>query len=195
MKYPFLVCASLNLSCTGVLHGEQPGPSGAEPAVSAPNDAAGSGGTGATTAERPPFGVRVGQPELLPFDVRVRRIASVLKVPVTSPMFADMLAKRVPLGDYDHAAGALPDNLWLARRISTWADSLTAVCAAPEMRTLFPALPENVAQLIKAAWGRSPTQEELDEIDTAVAEAALPAAEAYGATCMAVFTAGEFVFR
>src|SRR5690606_1588022 len=105
------------------------------------------------------------------FDVRVRRVANVLAVPVTSPIFFDMQARRVQLGDYDHAKGALPDNLWLARRISTWADSLTPVCASTEMKSSFPALPADVGKLIKAAWGREASAEELAEIDAAVTDA------------------------
>jgi hypothetical protein len=142
-----------------------------------------------------PFGVRVGEPELLPFDVRVRRVANVLGVPVASPIFTDMQTRRVQLGDYDHAKGALPDNLWLARRMSTWADALTPVCASEEMLALFPRLPDDVSKLIKAAWGREATVEELAEIDAAITAAALPPVESYEATCMAVFTAAEFVFR
>jgi hypothetical protein len=143
-----------------------------------------------------PFSVRIGEPELLPFDVRVRRIASTLQVPGNSPLFAEMMSKNIQLGDYDHAAGALPDNLWLARRLATWADALTPICGSSEMKALFPTLPDGVGQLIEAAWGRSASDEEVNEIAIAVSEAALPdAAMSYEATCMAVFTAAEFVFR
>lgn len=196
MKYLVPICALLTISCTGILDGkEQQGPMPMGPDVTDPTPNPGTGGTNSTPANTTPFGVRVGQPELLPFDVRVRRVANVLAVPVTSPIFADMQARRVQLGDYDHAKGALPDNLWLARRISTWADALTPVCASAEMRTLFPALPADAGKLIKAAWGREATAEELAEINAAVSGAALPEPESYEATCMTVFTAAEFVFR
>jgi hypothetical protein len=193
MKY--VIFMLLCCSCTGIVDGEGLGQRAAVGGGSGGNQ--GTGGTGSTPmAKDTPFSVRIGEPELLPFDVRVRRIANALKVPVTNPMFADIMAKNIQLGDYDHAAGALPDNLWLARRISTWADGLTAVCGSSEMKALFPALPENVPQLIKAAWGRSASDEEVAEIETAVAEAALPdPARSYEATCMTVFTAAEFVFR
>lgn len=196
MKYLVPICALLTISCTGILDGEQQEPAPSAPGVMNPSPNPGSGGTSSTPmTNTTPFGVRVGEPELLPFDVRVRRVANTLGVPVTSPMFADMHARRVQLGDYDHAKGALPDNLWLARRVSTWADALTPVCASAEMVALFPSLPGDVGKLIKAAWGREATAEELAEIDSAVTAAALPAAESYEATCMAVFTAAEFVFR
>jgi hypothetical protein len=198
MKYLVPICALLTISCTGILDGkeQQQGPV-TGPMTPVNNNTAGTtgaGGTGAMTAATP-FGVRTGTPELLPFDVRVRRVANALSVPITNPMFADMMSKNIQLGDYDHAHGALPDNLWLARRIATWSDSLTLVCASPEMKALFPALPENMPQLIKAAWGRVPTAEETAEFNTAITEAALPANESYEATCMTVFTAAEFVFR
>lgn len=196
MKYLVPICALLTISCTGILDGkEQQGPMPTGPGVTDPTPNPGTGGTGSTPAATAPFGVRVGQPELLPFDVRVRRVANVLAVPVTNPMFSDMQTRRVQLGDYDHAKGALPDNLWLARRLSTWADALTPVCASAEMKALFPALPADVGKLIKAAWGREASAEELAEINAAVTGAALPEAESYEATCMTVFTAAEFVFR
>jgi hypothetical protein len=187
--------ALLCCSCTGIMDGEAPGHAAAPGGGSGGTPGAGGGGGGAMTRGAP-FSVRIGEPELLPFDVRVRRIANVLKVPVTSPIFADIMAKNIQLGDYDHAAGALPDNLWLARRIATWADGLTAVCGSTEFKTLFPALPENAPQLIKAAWGRTASDEEVAELKAAITEAALPdPAQSYEATCMAVFTAAEFVFR
>jgi hypothetical protein len=192
MKY--VIIALLCCSCTGIVTGEAPGHRATPGAGTGGSQ--GTGGSSGTMSKATPFSVRIGEPELLPFDVRVRRIANVLKVPVTNPMFTDITAKNIQLGDYDHAAGALPDNLWLARRISTWADGLTAVCGSTEMKTQFPALPGDVPQLIKAAWGRAATDEEVTEINAAVAEAALPdAAKSYEATCMAVFTAAEFVFR
>ncbi len=191
MKY--VTIALLCCSCTGILDGEAPGhkltPGGGS------GGATGTGGSSGTMSRGAPFSVKIGEPELLPFDVRVRRISNVLKVPVTHPMFADIMAKNIQLGDYDHAEGALPDNLWLARRIAVWADGLTAVCGSSEMKVSFPNLPENVPQLIKAAWGRNASDEEVTETKTAVTEAALPNAESYEATCMAVFTAAEFVFR
>jgi hypothetical protein len=196
MKYVFCICALLSTSCMGVVDGEAPGPKGsAMVGGGGSTGTAGAGGTPGNMTNGAPFSVRIGEPELLPFDVRVRRISNVLKVPVTSSMFSEMLAKSVQLGDYDHAAGALPDNLWLARRLSTWADALTPICGSTEMKAMFPVLPDNAAQLIKAAWGRTATEQELTEINSAVSEAALLPAESYEATCMAVFTAAEFVFR
>lgn len=198
MKYLVPICALLTISCTGILDGEKQGPMPGSPQT--PSDQNPNQGTAGTSPSTPaaaaiPFGVRTGQPELLPFDVRVRRVANVLAVQTSNPMFATMMDKNVQLGDYDHAHGALPDNLWLARRIATWADSLTPVCSSAEMKAMFPALPADAGKLIKAAWGREAAAEELAEINSAVTTAALPEAETYEATCMAVFTAAEFVFR
>jgi hypothetical protein len=194
MKY--VICALLCMSCTGILDGQEPGATGTPSTTPNPIDDTPSGGGTGTMTKATPFTVRIGEPELLPFDVRVRRIANTLAVPVQNPMFGEMMSKNVQLGDYDHAAGALPDNLWLARRLATWADALTPVCGSSEMKSMFPALPDDVARLIKAAWGRNASDEEVSEIKTAISEAALPdAALSYEATCMAVFTAAEFVFR
>jgi len=193
MKYLLPIYGLLNLSCTGIAEGEQQTSHTAQ-VPGTPRNSVGSGGSARPPATVP-FGLKQGDPELLPFDVRVRRVATALKVQTDNPMFALMMQSNIKLGDYDHANGVLPDHLWIAGRISNWANALKPVCASTEMKTLFPSLPEHLPQLIKAAWGRAATQEELTEFQTAVAEAGLAHAVSYEATCLAVFTAAEFVYR
>src|SRR5690349_16297386 len=104
MKY--VIIALLCCSCTGIVDGEGFGHHAVVGGGTGGSQGTGGGGSSTPMAKDTPFSVRIGEPELLPFDVRVRRIANVLKVPVTNPMFADIMAKNIQLGDYDHAAGA-----------------------------------------------------------------------------------------
>lgn len=209
MRYQAAIVSLLTLSCTAVLEGEgapeptnqNPG-SGQNTGNDATPPASTTGGSGGTTGDGTPvapagapFGVRSGKPDLLPFDVRVRRIAAALKVQNDNPMFGALVANRIKLGDYDHANGVLPDGLWIASRMANWADALAPVCASPEIKAAFPALPGDVRALTKAAWGRVITDEEVTEIQTSVTQSGLDTTTAYEATCMAIFTAAEFVFR
>jgi len=209
MRYQAAVISLLTLSCTAVLDGEgasEPAPQtpgNGQPtgngATNPPSSSTGggntNGGAAPTAPAGTPFGVSSGKPDLLPFDVRMRRIASALQVQSNNPMFGALMANRIKLGDYDHANGVLPDGLWIASRMANWADALTPVCASPEMKAAFPALPGDVRKLAKAAWGRVITDDELTEIQTSVTQSGVEPAIAYEATCMAIFTAAEFVFR
>jgi len=201
MKYLFPVCALLSVACTGIFDGQtHSDQSGANPSPNkpTPNGSAGTGPTNPTpTAVAPgdPFKVRNTEPELVPFEMRLRRIASALGVKVDNPMFADMNKNSLKLGDYDYANGALPDGSWNANRIAAWLNALKPVCNSPEMRAKYPALPENLPTLIRAAWGHVPSAEDTADFQNAITAVNADPAVTYESTCMAVFTAAEFVYR
>jgi hypothetical protein len=142
-----------------------------------------------------PFKVRNTSPELISFQMRIRRIASVLAVDVNHPMFAEMHANNLKLGDYDYANGAQPDGSWNANRIAAWLDALKPICNSAEMKAKFPALPENLPQLARAAWGHLPAAQDTTDFTDAIAASGADPATVYESTCMAVFTSAEFVYR
>lgn len=197
MKYLVSICALLTLSCTGVVDGQKQN----EPSNGTPSTGGQAAGTAGTTSTAPmeapgtPFKVSNTKPELIPFEMRLRRIASALGVTAENPMFAEMHKNHLRLGDYDFANGALPDGSWNANRISAWVAALKPVCASPEMKAKYPALPEGLPALIRAAWGHPPSAEDTAEFADALAAAGVDAAVAYETTCMAVFSAAEFVYR
>jgi hypothetical protein len=205
-RHQYLVAgvALLACACTGLLDGKsQPEPAPANPT---PNQTA-TGGSGGATTKAPtptpsstepaaaPFKVRNTEPELVPFDMRLRRIASAIGVDINNPMFDTMYKNSLKLGDYDYANGALPDGSWNANRIAGWIDSLKPVCASAEMKAKYPALPENLPQLVRAAWGHVPSEQDTADFKDAVTAAGADPAVTYESTCMAVFTAAEFVYR
>jgi hypothetical protein len=206
MKYLFPLCvpafALLSVACTGIFEGQSHGDqSKANPSANQPTT---SGGSGSTTSQNPntpaapagvPFKVRNTEPELVPFEMRLRRIANTLGVSTDNPMFADMNKNSLKLGDYDYANGALPDGSWNANRIAAWLLALKPVCNSPEMKAKYPSLPESLPALIRAAWGHVPSVDDTADFESAIAATGADAAVNYESTCMAVFTAAEFVYR
>jgi hypothetical protein len=198
MSYQFPLFALLSVACTGILDGQQqtdqvtsePSSSSAGAAGSSTGAAGNAGMSDAT-----PFKVRNTEPELVPFDMRLRRIATAIGVDVNNVMFDEMYSSRLKLGDYDYANGALPDGSWNANRIAAWIDALKAVCGAPEMKAKYPTLPESLPQLLRAAWGRAPSADDTADFTSALTAAGLDPATSYESTCMAVFSAAEFVYR
>jgi hypothetical protein len=195
MKSLIPICALLTVSCTGILDGKEQG-------GQMPPDEMTPMGTAGTTSQTPmttdpgaPFKVRNKEPELLSFQMRLRRIASTLGVAITHPMFTEMHEKHLSLGDYDYANGAQSDGGWNANRIALWMDVLRPICASTEMKTKFPALPENLPQLTRAAWGHLPAAEDTQDYADAIAASGLDAPTVYESTCIAVFSSAEFVYR
>jgi hypothetical protein len=203
MKYLFAVSvplfALLSVGCTGIFDGQTPSDhTASNPSTNQPtnNGTAGSSTTPMTTPEAgPPFKVRNTEPELVPFDMRLRRIASAIGVQADNAMFADMRKNSLKLGDYDYANGALPDGSWNANRISAWITALKPICNSPEMKAKYPALPANLPELVRAAWGHVPSAQDSADFNDAIAAAGTDTAVTYESTCMAVFTAAEFVYR
>jgi hypothetical protein len=209
MKYLFPVSVPVlalfsfaSLGCTGIFDGQTHNDrQGANPSGNPPTP--GAGGTGSTTSNTPtvakpaevPFKVRNTEPELVPFEMRLRRIANTLGVAIDHPMFADMNKNSLKLGDYDYANGALPDGSWNANRIAAWLLALKPVCNSPEMKAKYPTLPGSLPGLIRAAWGHVPSADDTADFQNAIAATGADADVNYESTCMAVFTAAEFVYR
>jgi hypothetical protein len=144
----------------------------------------------------PAFDTQDAQPQLLPFWVRVGRVSAVVGRPLDDPMFDDLKANRLALGDYDYASGVKPDRMWSPARMTLWAKSLRSVCNSQAMRSLYPDLatdPSQVVALASSAWGRPVAQEELSF--DAPALAGLSQTERYGAICLSLLSSAEFVIQ
>ena len=174
----------------------RPGASGSTGEPPAPGGAA-SGGTAAPAdpAWKPGFGIDDSQPALLPIDMRLRRLAGALGLPVEDPLFDGVRSARIALGGYDHAQGVLPDGLWIASRMASWVRVLRPICSSAPMRDRYPALPEALPALIRAAWGRPAQAQDLADFEEELATSALAETDQYEATCLAVFSAAEFVYQ
>lgn len=149
----------------------------------------------ADAVERAPFSLNREVPKLLPFHVRLGKVAAVLGVSVDAPVLAPLRGNRVTLGGYDFANGALPDTAWTASRVTEWVRALRPVCNSDEFRSRFPDLPEQLPALIEAAYGRESRVDDLADYDEALDDASLSAEERHELTCLAVLSSAEMVLQ
>jgi hypothetical protein len=74
-------------------------------------------------------------------------------------------------------------------------NALKPICDSTEMKAKYPALPANLPELIRIAWGHVPSADDTADFESAIAAHGGDTAVNYESTCMAVFTAAEFVYR
>lgn len=142
----------------------------------------------------PAFKVPDQQLQLLPFWVRLERVASVIGRSTDDPLLDVLNANHLALGDYDYSTGVKPDRMWSPSRMSLWAKSLKPVCSSEQMKTFYPNLaddPTEAALLASDAWGREVAPEEID-LSGSTLNGLVPA-EKYEAVCLALLSAAEFV--
>ena len=142
----------------------------------------------------PDLQVARGQVELLPFRVRLSRVAQVAGVATDDPLLETMRAHALELGDHDFASGVRPDLRWTSSRMGIWVKSLLPVCDAEAVQARYPSLADDPGELITAAYGREPTGDDLAAVDEALVDLTDPA-ERFRATCLAILSSVEFVAR
>ncbi len=128
---------------------------------------------------------------LLPFQVRLNRVAAVAGVPTSDPMFAQLEARRLDLGAHDFGANVAPDLTWSAQRMATWVQALFPVCDDPRMKTRYPDWRTGLDPFSRAAWGRASTAEDLQLLDEVIAEE--PTAARWRASCLSLLSSLELV--
>jgi hypothetical protein len=197
-----LACAAL-LASVGCYTGTD-GKAGGAPA----RDTAGGGGAEAGPGEGDdgdagsddggvpddvvPFEVPISEVQLLPFHVRMANLVTVAGVPSDHAMFGQLWAKRFQLGDHDYANGVAPDLDWNADRMEQWVKAIKPVCDDPLFQARYPELASDVTKLVRAAYGRDATDEELQAFDD-VKLGQVDGAGQYRMVCLAVLTSLEFV--
>lgn len=159
----------------------------------------GAPGTSDPTAEAtpPPDPAFEYAPELslLPFDVRLQKVAAVLGVETDDVALALLRERRFDLGDDDYASGIKPDYSWTSARVATWVKALKPVCASAKMRERYPALPDGLDALVLAAYGRAVTDEDRAAATELATTYAKDSDTAYRLVCLSVMTSLEFVAR
>lgn len=128
---------------------------------------------------------------LLPFHVRLNRLAAVAGAPTTDPMFAELNARRLDLGAHDFGANVAPDLTWSAQRMSTWLQALFPVCDDNRMRSRYPDWRTSLDAFARAGWGRPSTAEDLQLLDAVAAEE--PAATRWRSSCLVLLSSLELV--
>lgn len=151
---------------------------------------------GPVTAGPPAFESSREAVTLLPFDVRLRRVADAAGVSTEDPILSELRGARLELGAHDYAAGVPPDLSWSARRMTRWARALRPVCASPSFRQRYPVLRDSMEEFTLAAYGRRATPDDYEAFDAAMAGAeALSEDAAYRAMCIGLLSSTELVAR
>ncbi|MGA9526293.1 MAG: hypothetical protein WBV82_32845 [Myxococcaceae bacterium] len=132
---------------------------------------------------------------LLPYAVRVSKVARVLGVGSDDPLLAGFRASRVELGDADYANGIRPDQQWTAAKLVTWVKALESVCASAAFNARYN-LPNDVPELVLAAFGRRSNPEDQALIDEVLGNnTTLTGTERHELTCLALLSSTEFLSR
>lgn len=194
LRQPLVALVSLvsaaALSCTGQI---------ADPTAPAPAAPGGQTPAGPSSTTTPPapgdksFVLPADAVTLLPFAVRLEKVASVVGVPVSDPVLQPLRDARAQLGDYDFANSRKPDYTWTALRISDWVRAVKPICGSQQMRSRFTALPDALPQLIDAAYGRAISADDRAAVDAGLMGLTLDEGARYEAVCLSVMSSLEFL--
>jgi hypothetical protein len=168
--------------------GEQPG-GGSAPGNGTP----GPGNSGGKPVVQPgDFSVPSDNILVLPFSVRLEKVASVAGVAVSDPLMNSLRDNRYNLGDYDFANSRQPDKTWTALKVSDWVRAVKPICASPQMHARYASLPENIPAFVEAAYGRAATPDDTAAV-TASAMGLMTSTGRYETICLAMLSSLEFV--
>lgn len=142
----------------------------------------------------PAFVIPREQLAVLPFSVRLAKVAKVAGVGVAHPLLQNLRAARLELGDGDYASGIRPDKSWTAGKLTTWIKALRPVCRSPELKARF-TLPLDLDALIMTAHGRWADDLDSQLISEELATYVLTADEQQELVCLTVLSSTEFVSR
>lgn len=184
-----MLLGSMLLGCSGQIEE----PAGRE---DGPGELRGEGGGGGTsTPPAPELTVTNERLRLLPFSVRLARVAAVTGVAEDDPILAELHRRAIDLGAPDFANGIAPDPLWNATKMSVWADALQPVCESDAMRARYPSFPESLPAFIEAAYGRHPTPDDAVALEPILGAVALDDGRRYVLACTVLLSAAELVLQ
>jgi hypothetical protein len=174
---------ALALAVAGCVGGEFAGGSAAQP------------GAGEPAPGTPVAGFEISKThiKLLPFSVRLNRIAAVTGLPVTDPAYATLRENRLLLGDHDYANAKPPLESWSAGRLVTWIESVRPVCQSSTVLARWSPMPDKLPALIEAAHGRPPLPQEASALTEEQRGLMLAPAKLVETACLSILASLEFV--
>lgn len=140
--------------------------------------------------ERPEVLLPVERLQLLPFEVRMKRLAAAVELPANDAVFSSLRTRATDLGAHDFANGVAPDLAWTAGRIATWVEGVLPVCADARVRSRYANWSTSLDAFSLKAWGRTATTD--DRADVVPAQG-LTDAEAWRATCVSLLSSAELL--
>lgn len=132
---------------------------------------------------------------LLPFRVRLAKVAAVAGVSPGDPILHELERKHLELGDHDYGAGVAPDQSGSAAQLALWVRGLKPVCDSTAMRSRFPSLPGDLDLFFLAAHGRALDDLDRAEILGAIEGRVLDEPALYRTICTAVLSSAEMVMQ
>lgn len=142
---------------------------------------------------RPSVTLPLAPLKLQPFEVRLRRTATAVGVPVDDKVFDAARAQRLALGAHDFANGVSPDLEWNSQRMSTWIAVMLPVCRDTRVRSYLGTWKQGgMEKFAQGAFGRASTDEDLADLSTALAVAG---DEGWVSTCLTLLSSAEMVLQ
>jgi hypothetical protein len=157
----------------------------------------GSGGSGGggpeQMIERPSVTLPSAHLKLLPFDVRLRRVADAVGVPLDDKVFDTAQKNRLALGAHDFANGTAPDLIWNSQRMATWMEAMLPVCRDTRVRSKLGDWKQGgVEKFVQAALGRASTADDLDALSSALA---VTGDDGWVLTCVTLASSAEVLLQ
>ena len=132
--------------------------------------------------------------ELLPFSVRLNKLAHVFETSIEDEMFDELLQHRFALGDHNYARALRPDKRWSARKMGLWIRSLLPICSSTRLSELYPALTSAPDLFILSAYGRAADAADQSVLDDFMSQSAM-GSDSERSYCLAILSSMEFVAR
>jgi hypothetical protein len=149
--------------------------------------------SGAVAGGRPEVTLPPASLKLLPFDVRLRRIAAAVGVPVGDAVFDAARAQRLALGAHDFVNGSAPDLQWNSQRMASWITAMLPVCKDARVRThLGDWRQGGVGKFVESAFGRASTPDDLGDLAPPLA---ISGDDGWVATCLALVSSAEVLLQ
>lgn len=159
-----------------------------------PGGGGGAGGGGSLEeVDRPTVTLPLSPLKLLPFDVRLRRTATAVGVPMEDPVFDTARSQRLALGGHDFANGSAPDLEWNSQRMYAWVAAMLPVCRDARLRSYFGTWKEGgVEKFTQGAFGRASTADDLDDLSGTLA---VSGDNGWVATCLSLTSSAELLLQ
>ncbi len=131
---------------------------------------------------------------LLPFDVRLKRIADVAGVATSDAMLSELRARRIDLGAHDFGSNVAPDLSWSAQRMTIWVQAIAPICDNATFKGRFSDWSDGLKTFAPLAWGRKADAADLAHLEQTIAEAKTDSKESqWRATCLLLLSSSELV--
>jgi hypothetical protein len=131
---------------------------------------------------------------LLPFEVRLKRIADVAGVATSDAMLSELRARRMDLGAHDFGANVAPDLSWSAQRMTIWVQAIAPICDNASFKARFGDWNTGLKTFAPLAWGRKADAADLALLEQTIAEAKTDSKESqWRATCLLLLSSSELV--